>query len=60
MLKILNKIEFSKEENKMKSIGNVETAIKLFKESKSKNLKFLLKKRILIVSASTKMSSVTP
>ena len=32
MLKILNKIEFSKEENKMKSIGNVETAIKLFKE----------------------------
>ena len=45
MLKILNKIEFSKEENKMKSIGNVETAIKLFKESKSKNLKFLLKKR---------------
>ena len=44
MLKILNKIQFSKEENKMKSIGNVEAAIKLFKESKSKNLKFLLKK----------------
>ena len=45
MLKILNKIQFSKEENKMKNIGNVEAAIKLFKESKSKNLKFLLKKR---------------
>ena len=45
MLKILNKIQFSKEENKMKSFGNVGSAIKLFTESKSKNLKFLLKKR---------------
>ena len=41
MLKILNKIQFSKEENKMRSIGNVETAKKLFRESKSKNLKAL-------------------
>ena len=45
MLKILNKIQFSKHENKMKNIGSVETAIKLFRESKSKNLEFLLKKR---------------
>lgn len=45
MLKIFNKIQFSKHKNKMKSIGNVEAAIKLFRESKSKNLGFLLKKR---------------
>tara|TARA_B100000029_G_C17353125_1_gene879691 strand:+ start:106 stop:909 length:804 start_codon:yes stop_codon:yes gene_type:complete len=45
MLKILNKIEFSKEQNKMKTIGNVEIARKLFKENKSNNLRFLLKKR---------------
>ena len=47
MLKILNKIQFSKHENKMKNIGSVETAIKLFRESKSKNLEFLLKKDLV-------------
>ena len=45
MLKILKKIEFSKDQNKMKEMGNVDVAIKLFKESKSANLRFLLKKR---------------
>ena len=45
MLKILNKIEFSKEQNKMKTIGNVEIARKLFEENKSNNLRFLLEKR---------------
>ena len=45
MLKILKKIEFSKNQNKMREMGNVDLAIKLFKESKSVNLRFLLKKR---------------
>ena len=45
MLKILNKIQFSKQQNKMRETGNVEAAIKLFKENKSANLRFLLKKR---------------
>ena len=44
MLKILKKIEFSKNQNKMREMGNVDLAIKLFKESKSVNLRFLLKK----------------
>jgi len=45
MLKILKKIEFSRNQNKMKETGNVNVAIKLYKESKSANLRFLLKKR---------------
>ena len=45
MLKILKKIEFSKEQNKMQDMGNVEIARKLLKERKSANLRFLLKKR---------------
>jgi len=45
MLKIFNKLEFSKEQNKMKAIGNVEIARELFEKNKSNNLRFLLKKR---------------
>ena len=44
-MKILKKIKFSKNQNKMRSIGNVEAAIKLFNEASSSNLRFLLKKR---------------
>ncbi len=45
MFKILNKIEFSETENRMKSIANTSTAIQIFNSSKSNNLKFLLKER---------------
>ena len=45
MFKILNKIEFSETENRMKSVANTSTAIQMFNSSKSKNLKFLLKER---------------
>ena len=45
MFKILNKIQFPPEENRMKSVANTKTAIKLFNSTKSKNLKFLLEER---------------
>lgn len=45
MLKILKKIEFSEDQNKMMSIASTKTAIEHFNTSKSKNLKFLLKNR---------------
>ena len=45
MFKIINKIQFSKNANKMKTIANTEIAKELYKSSKSKNLKFLLGKR---------------
>ncbi len=45
MFKIINKIQFSKESNRMKEIANTAIARKLYKETKSKNLKFLLKER---------------
>ena len=45
MFKIINKIQFSKNANKMKTIANTKIAKELYKSSKSKNLKFLLSKR---------------
>ena len=45
MLKVLNKIQFSPEKNRMNSIASTKVAIESFKSSKSKNLKFLLKER---------------
>ena len=45
MLKISNKVQFSKKSNKMKIIGDVNSAIKLFNEKKSSNLRFLLNQR---------------
>ena len=45
MLKVLNKIQFSSNKNRMNSIASTKVAIESFKSSKSKNLKFLLKKR---------------
>ena len=45
MFKLINKIQFSKESNRMKEIANTVIARKLYQETKSKNLKFLLKER---------------
>ena len=45
MFKLINKIQFSKESNRMKEIANTVIARKLYQEAKSKNLKFLLKER---------------
>ena len=45
MFKILKKTKFTKKENKMKDFGNIDEAIKYFKEGKNKNLYFVLKKR---------------
>ena len=45
MFKIVDKVEFAPEENKMQSIANTKEAIKIFNSNKSKNLRFLLKQR---------------
>ena len=45
MFKLLNKIQFPPEKNRMKSVASTETAIKIFNSKKSKNLKFLLEER---------------
>ena len=44
-MKILNKVKFSKNQNRMKSVGNVEDALNYFKTKKNKNLYFLTKNR---------------
>ena len=45
MLKILKKIQFSSDENKMNSIANTKIARDLYYSKKSLNVKFLLEKR---------------
>ena len=45
MFKIVNKIEFNSDENKMRSVADTNTAIEIFNSSRSKNLRYLLKKR---------------
>jgi SAM-dependent methyltransferase len=45
MFKILKKIQFPKEANRMKSIANIKIARDLYYSSKSKNVRFLLNKR---------------
>lgn len=45
MFKVIKKIEFSPDENKMKTVSNVSQAIKIFNSKKSNNLRFLLKER---------------
>ncbi len=45
MFKIIKKIQFSKEANRMKSIANTRVARELYYSSNSKNVKFLLDKR---------------
>ncbi len=45
MLRIIDKVEFSPEQNKMKSVANTSKAIEMYNERKSENLRFLLKKR---------------
>ena len=43
MFKILKKVEFSPEENKMRSVADTLNASQIFNSRKSSNLKFLLK-----------------
>ena len=45
MLKIINKIQFSADQNRMKKIADIENAVKEFNLEKNKNLDFLLQKR---------------
>ena len=45
MFKIVKKIQFTFEENKMQSIADTSAAIKMFNSNKSKNLRFLLQQR---------------
>ena len=45
MFKILKKIQFSKEENKMQAIANTQVARDFFYSNKSTNVRFLLNKR---------------
>ena len=45
MYKVLNKIHFPSEKNRMRSTANTKVAIDHFNSLKSKNLKFLLKQR---------------
>jgi len=45
MFKIVNKIEFNSNENKMKSVADTKTAIEIFNSNKSKNLRYLLEQR---------------
>ena len=44
-MKILKKVKFSKNQNRMKAVGNVKDALNYFKTKKNKNLYFLTKKR---------------
>ena len=44
-MKILKKVKFSKDQNRMKVVGNVEDALNYFKSKKNKNLYYLIKKR---------------
>ncbi|MDB9760576.1 class I SAM-dependent methyltransferase [Pelagibacteraceae bacterium] len=45
MFKILNKVQFKPEANRMRSVASTDVAIDIFNSTKSKNLKFLLKQR---------------
>ena len=51
MFKILKKVQFSAEENKMSSIANTKKARELYYSSKSQNVKFLLEKRFTWMNA---------
>ena len=45
MIKIVKKIKFSNDENRMSSVANTVKARSLYYSSKSKNVRFLLEKR---------------
>ena len=45
MLKLVNKIQFEPNENKMKIVADTDQAIRIFNSKKSKNLSYLLEKR---------------
>ena len=44
-MKIINKIKFSKNQNRMKKVGDVQEAVNYFDSKKNKNLYFLIKNR---------------
>jgi SAM-dependent methyltransferase len=45
MFKILNKVQFPPEANRMRSVASTDVAIEIFNSTKSNNLRFLLKQR---------------
>ena len=45
MIKIINKIKFLKNQNRMKKVGDVQEAVNYFDSKKNKNLYFLIKNR---------------
>ena len=45
MIKILNKIKFDDQENRMSKVGVTEDVIRNYKKDKNKNLDYLLLKR---------------
>ena len=45
MIKLFNKIEFSKQSNRMRSVANTKIAREIYNSAKFKNVKFLLNKR---------------
>ena len=45
MFKLFNKVQFPKQENRMRTIANTKIAREIYNSSKSKNLKFLLNER---------------
>ena len=48
IIEILSKIKFSKNQNRMKKVGEVADAINYFDSKKNKNLYFLIKNRELV------------
>ena len=40
MFKLFNKTEFSKQDNRMRTIANTKTAKEIYNSSKSQNIKF--------------------
>ena len=57
-MKILKKIKFSKNQNRMKAVGNIKDALNYFKTKKNKNLYFLTKKRYNWMNAYIKKDDV--
>ena len=47
MFKIVDKIQFNPEENKMKIVADTSNAIKMFNSDKSKNLRFFFIKGLI-------------
>ena len=48
MLRIIKKIHFSADENRMNSIADTKIARKMYYSRKCKNIEFLLKKKVFV------------